>query len=577
MLMPYIEDYINDNNVEYSLYNYRADIKVNDAPIEIQEVLNLLREKVNFGYSSNLCQENPFTQAYCFVNGPQSIKIEELTKDDANALLNALQYIKAPLTKAKIYDILGILTNQKIYKKSSADNYRQFILQNVCVCEHNNLLSISLQRSLFLYHELHDVNEKSFTQEIFTTIQYRDKNQEFMLKYYTVTALYKMNATVPLNNVIPDIERLVEVYDKTNAQRLIKLLSILINCYKSIHNDEKLYSAVDKYISFCEQACADFSPHGYKYIDTAVDLLIKDKKLKHKYEDKINELAFKRDAEHKKFYNGMNFIELPIDDNIKGELKIAHNTYEERIKSLQSGLQQFISLLNNFKPITQNELENNLKQQNHSILNCLNEIVFDDNGTIAFESVTATEDEKRQMQIAQCLQFDLNVKYCIFLQSFIFNLNVDNELKQIIYEIVDSNLIVPSERKAVVSAIILDGFNKNIRKAVYDLISQFEYGIKKYLQSKNIYPIIYQGSTHKNIDLNHMLRSSQKQNRFRSTLEEVFGIDLLLELEYLLCNRYLGNLRNNNYHEGYGDLNEYTIYEASAFYFLVEAYCLACD
>lgn len=171
---------------------------------------------------------------------------------------------------------------------------------------------------------------------------------------------------------------------------------------------------------------------------------------------------------------------------------------------------------------------------------------------------------------------DLEVKFDILLSPFIYNIKIDESLNSVVSSICENNLFIPPERRHIVNKIIIGGFSKNIRRALYDLIPQFEHGLTCYLKSKGIYPIMYRGSKKVPIDLNHILTSKSK-NKFKEEVVSIIGEALTFELEYLLCNKYFGNLRNNNYHSGYVDLNQYTIYEAAAFYFILGAYCLACE
>ena len=164
----------------------------------------------------------------------------------------------------------------------------------------------------------------------------------------------------------------------------------------------------------------------------------------------------------------------------------------------------------------------------------------------------------------------------MILRHFIYYLKLDESLKTAIKDILANNLFVPTDRVDIVYQIILKGMNRKIREAIYDLISQFEYGCKMFLRNKNIYPVTFINKRRKELDLNHIL-SSKAKNKFKDEISSIIGEDLILSIEFVSVRKLSGNLRNRNYHTGYGNPDEFSIYEAALFYYLVEAYCLACE
>ena len=570
--MHYLEDYLIEDR-EYSLY--KLNPQISDIPQDIRDAVSYLRKYANFCYTDNVCQDNPFHQLYSFVDGPESIKIEELTSEQIDRLKAILPLTKHPFILAKICDIIGIASKDAIYQRQAAGYYEKFFRENLNIFDFPHILYISLKRAIFLYHKSNKNGEGTFVEAIFKTIHYNTREQEVCCKYYAAVALSEIKSKL-IKNIIPYLEVITTNYDRVFVTVYIDLLEILISYYSSTHQKDECYHAVDRYVSFCQQASSDFSPYGYEYIDKAISVLSKDQ-FKEDYDSKINELLFLKEKFHGNLFDSLNMVEHPLDEKLSQKLDQAHQLATEKINSFQSGDQQFLCLLHNFVPVKKTELDKYLENSENSLFNCVNEILFNDDHCIIYESATASEDEKRQVKTAQYLQLDLQVKFSIFLSTFIYNLKVDDSLKTIIADILANNLFVPDDRKTIVSDIIINGFNKNIRKAVYDLISQFEYGLKLYLKEKNKYPVMYRGSHKVEIDTNHMLTNDKKQNKFRETIAEIIGEDLTLTLEYLLCNRFSGNIRNKNYHSGYGDPNQFTIYEAAAFYFIVETYCKGCN
>lgn len=159
------------------------------------------------------------------------------------------------------------------------------------------------------------------------------------------------------------------------------------------------------------------------------------------------------------------------------------------------------------------------------------------------------------------------------------NLIIDDELKEIILDIINHNLLVPSERRKTVANIIINALNKEIRRSLYDLMYQFEYGCREYLKNyKKLYPKITKGSMTTTIDLNHMfVVKKDKTNKFRSAICEVLGEDLTLEIEYLSCRPLSANLRNRNYHDGYNDTDQYSCEEIMLLFLMIKAYCMGYD
>lgn len=570
--MQYIEDFLDKADYELSYLKVATDKVI---PSEIKDAINYIQTYANFCYA-NICSDIPFKQSFCFVNGMRSIKIEELNEENANRLIDIIRYSNNYFLKAKLYDIASIITKNKELKQLAAENYKAHVLSDSNNLNENDTLRIATKRALYLYHKIDKNEEKAFVHSIFS-LQLDNTVSAFALKYCTATTLSEIKSYI-LKEFIPDIELLTSNIDMKvgSVENFLELLKILISYYSSANQSKNYFAAIDRYVLFCVEACNKFSPHGYHYLDDALNLISIDK-LKDKYEDKINELLFMKDEEQRKAYQDMPYVEISLPEEIITELENKRKAIASEILSFQNGGQQLCYLLANLFPTPKTELNKRLESKKNSLLAAVNEIKCNDDGTIQYESAYATEDEKRQINISKILSLDLNLSFGVLLSSFIYNIKIDDSLKEIINAILENNLFVPSDRRSVIFNIILDGFTRNIRKALYDLIPQFEYGLTYFFKAKGIYPIMYRGSNRILIDLNHMLTSKTKQNKFRDEIVEIIGEDLTLELEYLLCNKFLGNLRNNNYHSGYGDLEKFNIFEVSAFYFILKAYCMGCD
>lgn len=570
--MEYIEDFL-------EIYDYTsAYMKVSDAkavPPHIKDMIDFLRIKANFGYS-NVLSDNPFEQAFWFVGGPESIKIEELEEADINQLIDIIKYTANYFLKAKLYDIAGVVTQEKKYKKYAADNYSAYILSKFNNPVGRKSLGIATMRALYLNRKIRDPVEKQFAHRVFS-LQYNDKATSFALKYFVVNTLSAIKSPA-LKEFIHKIESMTCALDSSISKEeyFLDLIKILIYYYGSTDQPEKYLASIDRYVYFCEEACHRHSPRGYRYLDKALELISADK-LKDRYEDKIYELLFLKDDEQKKAYKSMSFVTLPLDENISAWIEKEYNRATEQFQSYRYGAHQLFYLISNFLPMTKKQIDRQLQSRKNTLLDLVNEVRYREDGTIEFESAYATDDEKRKVNTAEILAIDMQIKFNIVLLPFIQNVKADDSLKEVISSVLENNLFVPKDRQNIIYKIILDGFDGNIRKALYDLIPQFEYGLTQFLKSKRIYPVMHRGSHRVPIDLNHMLNGNIHNNKFRDKIAKIIGQNLTITLEYLLCSTYLGNLRNNNYHSGYSDPEEYTIYEAAAFYFMIKAYCFACN
>ncbi len=573
--MLYIDDFVEDKENEWTLYNYFVSAKKEDVPIEIKDAIDYLSQRANFCYTHDYLQDNPFEQLFSFNNGYQSIKVSDLEESDIKKLLSIIPLTNNPFLRAKIYDILGVICGtNKDYKHSAADNYYKYITTNLRSVNNNHILYIALQRALYLYSKIQCSDINNIVKDVFENFNYKDNEQELVFKYYTTTALYKIKSQI-VSKLVPHIEKICADYIKENIEIYLELLDILISHYNSIHNGAKFIFYVEKYVSFCEQANTDYSPHGYKYLEKALSLISKDN-LIDKYNDKISDLLFKIEEEHQKLYNNMSFVEAPIKDDLEKFLNQQSDRIVEHIKKFNLGLHQFIFLLSSFKPITRKEVDNHIEINKNSILSCVNDILFDENKNIIFESSKATKEEIKEKGISGAINLDLNLKFGVILRHFIYNLKLDESLKTSIKDLLTNNLFVPKDRVDVVYQIILKGMNRKIREAIYDLIAQFEYGCKMFLRNRKIYPVTFINKRRKDLDLNHIL-SSKAKNKFRDEISNIIGEDLTLSIEFLSIRKLSGNLRNKNYHTGYGNPEEFSIHEAALFYYLMEAYCLACE
>ena len=200
--MHYLEDYLIEDR-EYSLY--KLNPQISDIPQDIRDAVSYLRQYANFCYTDNVCQDNPFHQLYSFVDGPESIKIEELTSEQIDRLKAILPLTKHPFILAKICDIIGIASKDAIYQRQAAGYYEKFFRENLNIFDFPHILYISLKRAIFLYHKSNKNGEGTFVEAIFKTIHYNTREQEVCCKYYAAVALSEIKSKL-IKNIIPYLE-----------------------------------------------------------------------------------------------------------------------------------------------------------------------------------------------------------------------------------------------------------------------------------------------------------------------------------------------------------------------------------
>lgn len=196
--MNYLEDYLIED-LEYSLY--KLNPQISDIPQDIQDAVSYLRQYANFCYMDNVCQDNPFHQLYSFVDGPESIKIEELTSGQIDRLKAILPLTKHSFILAKICDIIGVASKDAIYQGQAADYYEKFFRENLNISDFPHILYISLKRAIFLYHKSNKNSEKNFVEAIFTTINYNNREQEVCCKFYAAVTLSEIKSKLIKNKV----------------------------------------------------------------------------------------------------------------------------------------------------------------------------------------------------------------------------------------------------------------------------------------------------------------------------------------------------------------------------------------
>jgi len=535
------------------------------------EIINFLTTKLSFQYNHKYNEDNPFVPFASFVTGERSAAFEDLTDEDCNYVSYLLEKTEHPLIKGRFYDILGVYSKNKDYILNSAKCYYDYFISSLLVVKNYNLRG-ALKRSLFLFWK---VNKKEFWQKIddvFQSITYKDFDQKIIFFYTAIKVLREINQKLRQDHVDTIESELITVNDA--SEPVLEIIKDLAEYYKQGHNVEKSKFWRFRFADICIDADNKFR-HGFRFLQQAIDVLDKQEDI-----EKINDLRFLLESSQKKAYNEMQFVSHKLDDSILNDIEKYEEAFDNTFSNCLTGTEQFLYFLKYFNPISIDEIKKTINSQENTLSTiCCNNMLFDENGLVIYESSKASASENEEFQTSQAIHQYLPFS-AIILNKWQKHRKIDNDLQGTLEDIISHNLFIPKERIKTVYDIILRGLNENkFRQATFELIAQFENGCRAYLKDFcNIYPIIYKGNNPVSIDLNHILvQKTSKTNKNRNKIVEVIGEDLTINIEYLACRKMSGNLRNRNYHYGYDNPDEYNIYEYTLFFLLIKAYCLGYD
>ena len=567
-----IEDYLKEEKSFGWFSHIHESSFVPNLPFEIKDIIDFLSKKLNFSYGRALYQDNPFEPMIVWADGWRSAVVDDLTEDDSVYIENLIKYTEDEFLLAELFDVLGILTNDNDYKVLSAEHHYNFFKQ--CVANDDIGYQGSLKRFLFLMlsTKTYDRIEK-FVDEAFNNIEYVDGNQKLIVIYYISDFCWNYRKSL-MPKILITVEKFIQVY--SNVQEIeLDLVKIIIAYYKSRKEKSEILKWQNKYADICEELNNKMHSHGYKFIQKAIKELDSTE-----HEERVNTLRFILDDAQKNLYDSFTFMPHIISDEIEKEFDRIRDNFENQLNNFEDASSKFLFLMSGFAPTNSSTIDQSLKSRDSFIFTRIAcEVQFDENQNIIYDSSDANKDTKLEHDIAEIFRQNCGIYTHVMLYPFIKDLIVDDELKKIILDIINHNLLVPPERRKTVANIIINALNKEIRRSLYDLISQFEYGCREYLKNyKKLYPKITKGSMTTTIDLNHMfVVKKDKTNKFRSAICEVLGEDLTLEIEYLSCRPLSANLRNRNYHDGYDNTDQYSCEEIMLLFLLIKAYCIGYD
>ena len=555
-----IEDYFQNKDTImtvdlWSLY----DVDVKTAPREVRDAVAFLCD--NHFPSCNLDFYQPFLfSPQCEGNDevqPTTIPIE--------TVLSILPLTGAHALRARILDVVGFLKKDKALKLQAADEYFENFKELVNR-EHSHQYVQPLKRGLYLC--------------------FQNGRKEALPKYIDELLHQSYCSDVTKLSVI---QAIVEFVSRFFASRLKEILPLSeIGLILDKHPDESLaYNIADdllkaikdpgekqewliRAIGIAKRVANQESPHGYRYLEQVAKHLDRSS-------EQYSELKFLIEAEQRKLYDSLNtkLTQIPPNEQTLNGLQAQKECFISYMQAMPNGCMQWILFLKYFTPYNIEELEQRYEENKSAMYNLFNNICFNDDKTIAYESAVASDEDKREYSISDLYNVHLSAIYFMIIQPFLDHVKNDRTMYALWEEIVRHNAFIPQGRHSLVLNKIILGLHKNICEALFYLIPQLEYGFFQYIKcEKRIYP----ERNGNPINLKHMLvKKGASENLFRDAILEVLDPSLVQHLEYRLCRKLGGNIRNQNYHSGVASTAPYNPIEAEAFFLILLVYCQGFD
>ena len=131
---------------------------------------------------------------------------------------------------AKLFDVLGILTDNNDYKVLSAEHHYNFFKR--CITNDDIGYQESLKRFLFLMlsTKMYDCIEK-FVDEVLDNMEYVDDDQKLIVIYYVSDFCWNYRKHL-MSKILTTIEKFIQAYSNVKEIEL-DLVKIIIAYYKS--------------------------------------------------------------------------------------------------------------------------------------------------------------------------------------------------------------------------------------------------------------------------------------------------------------------------------------------------------
>ncbi len=560
--MDKIEQYFDENKAILTMGLMKYRTKAVSMPRNIEDAINFLKGRFSFIYQPNLYQPCPFSPMMV-LKEKRSIQPSDLSEEDLATALSLLDLTESHALRAKILDVVGFLKEDKELKLQAAEEYYKNFSELVD-CGKTHEFIPPLQRCLYLLNQNgKKQNMKSIVIDLLEQKDYSDE-VEFSLVFYLSKFIPKFAPSL--------IQKGISAANMTIDKHLDEPISldIIDNLFHHIKDSNEKEKWKLRYADIAKKVANRTSPHGYRYLERAASYFSESS-------PQFSDLKFMSEEEQKKLYSSLDMksMTFELDDDLSNKAESYQKKMIETMQALPDGTMQFLAFLEYFKPYEVANAEKEYQKRKGSPRYEMNNISFNNNGTIDYESAVATDEDTKERIISDIYNFHTVVSCQLTLGPFIDNLKIDQDFTDFISDLLSHNLFVPKDRYAVVFEKILSGLRKNISDALYYLIPQLENGFLSYIKDrKHIYPI-HNGNT---ININNMLvQKGNRQNYFRNALLEVLDPSLVQQLEYRLCRKLGGNFRNRSFHSGLSSTTQFSIQEAEAFFLILLVYCQGYD
>ena len=571
--MMLIEDYIKKDNIKWQPLFYKGLFcKEYEQKKELKPLIDFLCEKVSFWYYKDIFSENPFAPLADFTisGGGRSFGFEDLSDADLIKVDECIQNTKHPLFLGFFYDILGIARNNNDNRLLAAKYFTEYSKSLLRKKECNGLTLQPIKRAFALLCLVKNTREiENFIDDFLIHSDF-EENDEYPFKVLLIETFY-MCSQKTYNKILLQAEVLYKKYvvDVRYIAYSIQLAKIILKIYKSSGDKENIKKWTIAYADCCCNADTSILR-----INTELETAIEEANALNDFE-LTNKLRKKKKQLQEDFYKSfhMNTMPFELPKQVEESMAVFRNNIIDTLKPLD-GDAQFCLFLAYFNALPKSEIEQQLQQNDRfHITDLVNQIRFNENNEIIFQSATATEKQKRENKIYEIYELRGMVSFNLIINPFIFYIKVNDKCVSLINDIINHNELVYRNHSVVVQNIINGLSEKRIRSALAGILPQFEDGLRNYMEKQGIMPIIRSGGNEVKASLGQMMNTEV----FRKHIDDLLGEDLAQHIDYLACKELGGNLRNKYAHEGYGDDSQFSFDEIILFCLLIKAYCMGYD
>ena len=492
--MALIEDYVKTDKIIWNSIFHKVWIDESyKLDIALNEIIDFLCEKVSFWYYKDLFDKNPFKPFADFTvsGGSRSADFIDLTEDDLVKIEKCVEYTKNHLIIGFLNDILGLARNNDENRLAAAKHFIEYAKEQLSNREYRNVILNPIERAFALLCQLKRTKEIEGVVEFFLNYSnFANHSIEYKFKVSLIDVFFT-HSQKTYGQILSYAENIFEKCHVSSEyiSYSIVLAKIILKIYKSMGDRDNKHKWA---VVYAENLCkCDFPILDIeKEIDNAIEELDKIGDF-----ERVNKLRVKKKQLNDKFYQGFDMKTMPFmpPKEITESMMAVRNKLIGEFEVLD-GLSQFCFFLLQFNAYSIKEIKKQLKQKDESdIIDLVNEIRFDENKEIIYQSATASEKQKIEHETYQLYEIEGLIKYNLLINPFLFYVKFDEELLLLITDIVNHNELVYRNHNVVINSIANGISKKQIRSALAGLLPQFEEGMRNYIEKQGIIPIIRSG------------------------------------------------------------------------------------